>query len=119
METLVNRMYREQPDRGPSAVFELYKSTNQYNPETDKSIRLLHRGTVCIIGVVADTDIPKEGDKFVMYYHKRNDKSYFGSLSVNKCVSVTEQEGCYYFEGHLNPQRKIRDKYLLIPGEVN
>lgn len=119
MEIPESEMYREQPDRGPCSVFRLYKSTNKYLPEVDKSIRKMHRGAVCVVGVVVDGDLPEEKNKFVMHYHMRNEKSYFGSLSIEPCTNVFEQDGCYYFEGGLDPKRNIRVKYLLIPNETN
>ena len=110
----MSSLFREQADRGPSSMYHIYGALYKYDKKKDKSVKNVPKSKLNVIGMVADDKMPKEGEKFVMYYHRYGNTASFGSLLLKRCVNVIKQDDCYYFE---DPDSLGR--YILMPCELN
>lgn len=115
LRATLGEVYREQPNRDPARVFEIYRTSYAFNPRLDKDVKKLPREKVVITGVVSEKDLPEEGGKFIMHYHKRNGFGYFGTLSLDDCQNVVIEDEHYYFESKPMPPDLRASCYILVP----
>jgi len=95
-------------------LYDLFRTEYTYRPnKTDKPLKEHDKVPVRIRGLVQEDGLPENNKKFKMFYFYIADTYKYGSIVLDECFNVVEEDGCYYFEDNEHT------KYLLIKPSLN